>query len=224
MQSTVRTQDGEATREMPPIAPTESQPPPPAPALTAPQGDACPKCSSLMAADQRYCIECGERRGEPRLPFMDGRTVAPAVAPSAQFATPPPGYGGTPPVQPDRRSAGIALVGTVGLLLLAMGVGVMIGNEDDGSNNALAQQPVVIGGSMAGATAPTGATGTAAEATSKNAAAAAAPEDQAGVNADEVAKKNGVKLAPKDVEVGDKCEKGSVGCEDGEFTGDYFGE
>lgn len=104
-----------------------------------------------------------------------------------------------------------------------MGVGVMIGNEGDGSKNALAQQPVVIGGSMAGATAPTGATGTTASDTSK-AAAASVPEDQAGVNADDVAKKNGVKLAPKDVELGDKCEKGSVGCEDGEFTGDYFGE
>jgi hypothetical protein len=46
---------------------------------------------------------------------------------------------------------------------------------------------------------------------------------EGGQNADAVAKKNGVKLAPKDVKPGDKCEKGAVGCSDGgTFTGDYF--
>lgn len=118
----------------------------------------------------------------------------------------------------------MALAGTIGLLLLAMGVGVMIGNEDDGASTAAAQQPVIIGGAMAGATAATAATGADAETSTKDTEATAATTDKAGVNADDVAKKNGVKLAPKDVGVGDKCESGSVGCENGEFTGDYFGE
>lgn len=177
-----------------------------------------------MAADQRYCVECGDRRGEPRLPFMDGRTAMPAAQAPAAIPLAPPGYGGTPPLPTDRRSAGMALVGTIALLLLAMGVGVMIGNEDDGSANVAAQQPVIIGGATAGATAATAETGAETAESTKDAKAASETEVKAGVNADQVAEKNGVKLAPKDVGVGDKCKAGSVGCEDGEFTGEYFGE
>ncbi len=32
----------------------------------------------------------------------------------------------------------------------------------------------------------------------------------------------GVKLPPAKVEVGGKCESGTAGCENGEFTGNYF--
>ena len=46
----------------------------PAPSVIpqAPSGfEQCPSCGALVAADQRYCLECGHRRGDPRLPFMD---------------------------------------------------------------------------------------------------------------------------------------------------------
>ena len=39
----------------------------------------------------------------------------------------------------------------------------------------------------------------------------------------ETAKKNGVKLPPKVVKVGQKCEKGAKGCQGGKFTGNFFG-
>ena len=53
--------------------------------------------------------------------------------------------------------------------------------------------------------------------------AAAAEDVKGGVDASALAKKNGVKLAPKDVDLGEKCDKGSVGCDDnGTFSGDYF--
>ncbi len=35
----------------------------------AQEGEACPNCAAPMAADQRYCLNCGARRGEPRVPF-----------------------------------------------------------------------------------------------------------------------------------------------------------
>jgi hypothetical protein len=31
----------------------------------------CRTCGSPLAADQRYCLQCGARRAEARLPFLD---------------------------------------------------------------------------------------------------------------------------------------------------------
>jgi hypothetical protein len=171
-----------------------------------------------VAADQRYCIECGERRGEPRLPFMDGRTAAQPPEPVTAYPVsgqPPAGW--TPPPPKNKWTSGLALLSTIGILLLAMGVGVLIGNNGD--SKTAAQQPVIIGGGATAAAGPSAATADAAGGDKADAASS----DKAGVDADAVAKKNGVKLAPKDVDLGGDCPKGSVGCSDsGEFTGDYF--
>lgn len=221
MQPPSGTQDTAVTRQMPPVAVSETNSFPPAPTLVGPSGDACPKCGANMAGDQRYCIDCGERRGDPRLPFMDGRTAAePAELVPTATAYPVAGY--PPPAAPKTRwSSGMALLATIATLLLAMGVGVLIGNKGD-SANASAQQPIIVGGGATTAAGATGAT-SADSAASKKDASAAAAEDTSGANADAVAKKNGVKLAPKDVDIGGKCPKGSVGCEDdGTFSGDYF--
>ena len=29
----------------------------------------CPSCGAALADDQRYCLNCGQRQGEPRLDF-----------------------------------------------------------------------------------------------------------------------------------------------------------
>lgn len=223
MQSPNGIQESAVTREMPPVAVNESTPLPPAPILTGPRGDACAKCGATVAADQRYCVECGERHGDPRLPFMDGRTAsqAPADATQPTGGYPAPAYAAPPPKQ--RWASGIALLSTIAVLLLAMGVGVLIGNKGE---QASSQQPMIVGG--VGATTATGATGATSTSggTDSKAAATAASDDgttDAGVDAEALAKKNGVKLAPKDVDLGEKCEKGSVGCNDsGEFDGEYF--
>lgn len=114
----------------------------------------------------------------------------------------------------------MALLSTIAVLLLAMGVGVLIG--DRGGSEAASTQPVILGG--VGATAATGATtDTGAASTDEKASASADSDTKSGVDADAIAKKNGVKLAPKDVDLGQECEKGSVGCSDsGEFDGNYF--
>lgn len=189
--------------------------------LVSAQGETCANCGSLVAADQRYCIDCGERRGEPRLPFMDGRTAAPAE-PQPQPAFPPAGYYPPPAAPRGKWASGLALLSTIAVLLLAMGVGVLIGNRGDAS--PVAQQPLIVGG----AGLPTDATGTAetnARAKKQSAASAADADGktEAGIDANAIAKKNGVKLAKPDVDLGDKCEKGSVGCNDeGKFDGEYF--
>ena len=43
-----------------------------------------------MAADQRYCLECGQRRGDPRLPFMDAVVLMDTVVKGPRQAAPPP--------------------------------------------------------------------------------------------------------------------------------------
>ncbi len=63
-------------------------------------GEQCPACGALMAADQRYCLECGQRRGEPRLPFMDAVVLMDTVVkdPREVPYTPRPSGGrGCPP-------------------------------------------------------------------------------------------------------------------------------
>jgi hypothetical protein len=171
-----------------------------------------------MATDQRYCIQCGERRGDSRLSSLEeaaSQQVSPAPPPGAVTAA--------PPATPKGRSQGLALIATIGLLLLAMGVGVLIGNQGQSSNAGVSQQPIVIG--AAGPSAATaGATDATAAASDKKASKDTAAASHASrANADALAKKNGVKLAPKDAKVGDKCESGAVGCDGGKFTGDYFG-
>ncbi len=34
------------------------------------EGTACPECRAALRADQHYCLECGARRGEPRVDFL----------------------------------------------------------------------------------------------------------------------------------------------------------
>lgn len=217
MKMTAGPQGAIATREMRSIESADSAPPPPTPSLVAPPGDSCPSCSSPMAAGQHYCLECGERRGESRLTSLEQA----AAQPQAVAAAPLGNAAATTAMR--GRSPGLALIATIALLLLAMGVGVLIGNDSGSTSSGVAQQPIIIGGA-----APTAATAAAVDAkvaASKDAKTAEveASSDQSGTNADAVAKKNGVKLAPKDAQLGDKCDKGAVGCDDGEFTGDFFG-
>ncbi|MBJ7347126.1 MAG: TraR/DksA C4-type zinc finger protein [Thermoleophilaceae bacterium] len=221
MQTVLSPPSTEATREMPPISLPDSSPLSSAPLIFGAPGVSCPSCNSMVAPDQRYCVDCGERIGDPRLPVMDGRSaVQPVQQPALTY--PPLAYG--PPLAPPKSkwASGIVLLSTIGVLLLAMGVGVMIGDRGD-ARSAVAQQPVIIG--AAGATAPTAGATAATAGTDKSASAStdADAETKSGVDANALAKKNGVKLAPSDVDLGEACPKGSVGCDaQGKFTGDYF--
>ncbi len=224
MQTLTGPMDTTVTREVPPVPTFTDNPLPPAPLIIGAPGEACPNCGATVAADQRYCVDCGDRIGEPRQPFMDGRARAePSQPPTPAYPVAP--YGPPPAAPKSKWSPALALLATIGVLLLAMGVGVLIGDKNGSGSNTVAQQPVIIGGAgvttaTAGATGPTTDTGKSAGASST---ADAGDNTKSGVDANSLAKKNGVKLAPPTVDLGGTCPKGSVGCDgQGKFTGDYF--
>jgi hypothetical protein len=106
--------------------------------------ESCPNCSARMAPDQRYCLNCGHRRGDPRLPFMDAVVFMESMnGPAGGSATPPP-----PPSEQrasSRMNANAALIAGVATLVLAIGVGFLIGRSGhEGSSNAAAQAPIKV--------------------------------------------------------------------------------
>ncbi len=217
--------------------------------------DSCPNCGARMAGDQRYCLNCGHRRGEPRLPFMD------AVVFMESMSAPP--GGGTPPPPPatssgggpsPRMNANAALIAGVATLVLAIGVGFLIGRSghDNGGSNAAAEAPIKVievgGGGGSGANeAETASTEEPTETAAKSGKSKeakksggkkkpkASPETEknaevgehgASQETEEVLHTEGdVKLAEPEQKVGGSCEKGAAGCSaGGEFTGNFFGE
>jgi hypothetical protein len=101
----------------------------------------CASCGMPLAADQRYCLECGERRA----PLSSG---VPAVAPSGDTPT----QSTSPPMQPPHMPAAAGTAGRgstttviagVGVLLLAMGVGILIGRSGN-AKQAAAPAPEVV--------------------------------------------------------------------------------
>ena len=104
-------------------------------------GTPCANCSAPMAPDQRYCLNCGHRRGDPRVP-------APVFAPVDEA----PEVAASRPadVSPLAAVIGIALLG--GMLL----IGVLIGRETGGDDTTPA--PVVQVQSTTGEATTGGAT------------------------------------------------------------------
>ena len=122
--------------------------------------ESCPNCGAQMAADQRYCLNCGHRRGEPRLPFMDAVVFMESMsAPGGAAGAPPPPPAAEP--SPGRWNANAALIAGVATLVLAIGVGFLIGRTGHENTAQQAAAPQVIkvegnggGGEEAAAAAP----------------------------------------------------------------------
>jgi hypothetical protein len=205
--------------------------PPPPPAMTAQVStgyERCPSCGSLAAVDQRYCLECGHRRGEPRLPFMDAVVFMDAMNRPAE----PPAS--ATKEKRRRLSPNTALIAGVGTLLLALGIGVLIGRSGDHGGTPAAPPPqIVTVGGGGEATAKTGAKGgeTVSGATTKGKSKKQIVQAKKKAAETGEGAKNvlhavpGANLPPPTVKVGGKCEKKVAGCnEKGEFDGSFFGE
>ena len=113
----------------------------------------CPSCGAALAEDQRYCLNCGRRRGDPRVDFrrhldsgatatnepptpVDGAGEPTAIAPG-----PPP-----PPEKPQRDYAPLAAAGGIAVLGVMLLIGVLIGRgTGDGSEQAAAPQVITVG-------------------------------------------------------------------------------
>jgi hypothetical protein len=190
-------------------------------------GERCATCSAQLASDQRYCVECGERRGKARFP----------VASLAASAPPPAVTPVNPPAPRERRMPSSAtLVAGIATLLLAMGVGVEIGrlNTNGGSPraNTPAVQVVTLPGSGGGAAPTVGASTAAPPAASSKqtkapvkAAATKPVSKTVVVHAGAAAAKVLGSAAPKQptVQVGQSCSAGTTGCQNGKFNGQFFG-
>jgi hypothetical protein len=88
-------------------------------------------CGAPLAADQRYCLECGERQ-VPMSSVLKGHPPAETRSQDAAGAPPALPPGAAPPGPSDgqaQRNSTLTVIAGVGVLLLAMGVGVLIGRS-----------------------------------------------------------------------------------------------
>ncbi|HEV2974333.1 MAG TPA: hypothetical protein VGX69_04975 [Solirubrobacteraceae bacterium] len=100
----------------------------------------CRGCGAPLADDQRYCLECGERRTPMSSVLLGG---PPATSePSREPPSAPPGLPGADGDGAGRGSA-VTVIAGVGVLLLAMGVGVLIGRSGGGKQTASAPAQVI---------------------------------------------------------------------------------
>lgn len=178
-------------------------------------GDACPSCGAPLAADQRYCVACGERQGGAR----------PRVTPIE--ALPP-----APPAVAERRrrgpimSSGATLIAGVATLLVAMAVGVLIGRSGTHQQQQTASAPVrVVTVPAAGAAATPTATADKSASTGGKAkghkAGKAKKDKPPPVPVSETKQAAGSDKPPPVVKVG--ATGHGRGYKNGHFTGDFFG-
>lgn len=108
------------------------------------QGEPCGECGAALAADQRYCLNCGRRRTGPRVDYA--ALLAPAATPPDPAAAEPTER--QPAAEAPERGrdysplAAVAGVAVLGLMLL---VGVLIGRGDSGNVAAPAPSIVRVG-------------------------------------------------------------------------------
>jgi hypothetical protein len=100
------------------------------------EGDTCEQCGSALAVDQRYCLNCGWRRGESRVNYeqrllSNGAVSANGAANGAAVAAPAP-------VQQQWTPAfAILAIALLGVMLL---LGVLIGKKGNDNTQTVAAQ------------------------------------------------------------------------------------
>ncbi|MCB0869490.1 MAG: hypothetical protein KDB52_01535 [Solirubrobacterales bacterium] len=134
--------------------------------LPEPQGgvpERCTGCGKPMAEDQRYCLNCGKRRGKARVEFENYLPEAGGEG----AGTPPPTQGVVRPVEPedpyDRPEREVTpLMAAVGLCAVAMIllVGVLIGRSGGGEGSSGTPQFVASTGLPPTSTSSTSTTST----------------------------------------------------------------
>ena len=191
--------------------------------LTGVVGDRCPNCQSPMAADQRYCLNCGERRGRARFsPETFAARPAPAVEEVSVASHHHPR---------SRFSSATTLLAGVATLLIAMGVGVLIGHNSNSTSGKPTSQVISVSGGGTAAPNTTASTPTATNAgktakshkvakatvvhvTAKTAKAATAAASKVLGTSKNLS--NNVQQS-----IGGSC-SGGAGCQGGKFTGNFF--
>ncbi len=129
------------------------------------QAETCPQCGSGLASDQRYCVNCGWRRGGPRVDYearilRNGQSGA-SGAPTA-------------PARTAQQWSPAVAIGAIALLGVFLLLGVLIGKKDNRTTQTVA---AAAPATTTTAAAPTDTTATTASSGKRagNGAASAAP-------------------------------------------------
>jgi hypothetical protein len=169
-------------------------------------GQHCASCGATLAPDQRYCVECGQRRGPTRPPFLEGvgqQQSAPAPAPAKKG---------------PRFSPNTALIAGIGTLMLAMATGVLIGRTSSPSSKSSPVQYVTAPPSGTTGTTPSTTEGSSASSSTSKGSKASSSK----AASSSVAKILGGKAPSKPVVSVGSPGKGP-GYQKGKFTGKFFG-
>ncbi len=169
---------------------------------------ACANCGVPLAEDQRYCLECGGRQLQARSQFLDRFTPA-TLGPAGAAAGGVAADGASMPAPTGGRAASVTALAGVGVLLLAMGVGILIGRASNGKTTV---PPQVISVSSPAAPA-TGGAGAGTSTPTLTSPTTSTPSGTAGSNGSSQAKGAGSGATPssKSSTSGSSSHKGSGG-------------
>ena len=176
------------------------------PVPTEQEGATCEHCGAPLAADQRYCLSCGQAASPVRLAFLDvlerdgarGLSQQTLELTATGYAPAGDAHGANAWL---RRNTG--LLALLGVLVLCLIAGLLVGHWVSQGNKAPAKQVVEVKGlsglaaAPAAATTTPGSTGSAAAAkeTAKEAAEAKAAEAKE-TKAEKAPPPKPVKVAP----------------------------
>jgi hypothetical protein len=108
-------------------------------------GEPCASCGAPLAADQRYCVNCGERRADPRVDYAKHLGANGANGANGNGA-------GTGRSGGDRDLTPLLALGGLFALGVMLAVGVLIGKGGNSSNETAATPSVIHVQSGAGST------------------------------------------------------------------------
>jgi hypothetical protein len=114
-------------------------------------GEPCRECGAPLAADQRYCLNCGKRRSEARIDFQSHLPTAGVTANGGAPTQEQPVVGANEPAPAPERPAQrdytpLAAVGGIAVLGIMLLLGVLIGKGDSDTPAPPPAQVVVPGG------------------------------------------------------------------------------
>jgi hypothetical protein len=111
---------------------------------TAGAAGPCTGCGAPLAADQRYCLECGERSTPMSSVLLGSPPVSgDSQQPPATAALPGQGAPAATDARQQQRNT-VNVIAGVGVLLLAMGVGVLIGRAGNSKPVAAPVQTISV--------------------------------------------------------------------------------
>jgi hypothetical protein len=120
--------------------------------VLGPPGQPCAACGEPLAADQRYCLSCGERRGPPRLdPLTHARATPGDKAAGADAPAPATRRPATAWPLPSRRVASVATLLTLGFGVAA---GAAAGPHAGTTLASATRRPMIVVGPPPAASAP----------------------------------------------------------------------